>query len=200
MRLENFVNERRCAGARLTFAREVYSFIEISDGCLFPSRNEDFPMKLSTRGRYGTRLMLELAKQYGKGPVSMSDISKNQKIPIKYLEQLIIPLKKAKLITSVRGPKGGHMLAKAPHEISLWEILLRLESKFTFVDCLADETCCDSVTTCPIRPVWGKAFESMKEIFENTTLIDVLNLPDLAKPKPGQSPERRIRMRGQARA
>jgi len=53
-------------------------------------------MKLSTRGRYGTRLMLELAKQYGKGPISMSDISKNQKIPIKYLEQLIIPLKKAK--------------------------------------------------------------------------------------------------------
>ena len=89
-------------------------------------------MKLSTRGRYGTRLMLELAKQYGKGPISMSDISKNQKIPIKYLEQLIIPLKKAKLITSVRGPKGGHMLAKAPQEINLWEILLRLESKFSF--------------------------------------------------------------------
>jgi len=52
-------------------------------------------MKLTTRGRYGTRLMLELAKHYGKGPISMSDISKNQKIPIKYLEQLIIPLKKA---------------------------------------------------------------------------------------------------------
>jgi Rrf2 family protein len=68
-------------------------------------------MKLSTRGRYGTRLMLELAKNYGKGPISMSDISRNLDIPIKYLEQLIIPLKKADLINSVRGPKGGHMLA-----------------------------------------------------------------------------------------
>ena len=155
-------------------------------------------MKLSTRGRYGTRLMLELAKQYGKGPISMSDISKNQRIPIKYLEQLIIPLKRAKLIFSVRGPKGGHMLAKAPQEINLWEILLRLESKFTFVDCLADETCCDSIATCPIRPVWGKAFDSMKTIFKGTTLLDVLNLPDSRKTKLGQTPARRFRMREQA--
>jgi len=152
-------------------------------------------MKLSTRGRYGTRLMLELAKHHGKGPISMSDISKNQKIPIKYLEQLIIPLKKAKLITSVRGPKGGHMLAKAPHEISLWEVLLPLESKFTFVDCLADETCCDSIATCPIRPVWGKAFNSMRTIFRDTTLLDVLNLPDSAKTKPSHLPAPRLRVR-----
>jgi Rrf2 family protein len=128
----------------------------------------------------------------------MSDISKNQKIPIKYLEQLIIPLKKAKLITSVRGPKGGHMLAKAPQEINLWEILLRLESKFNFVDCLADETCCNHIATCPIRPVWGKAFSSMKSIFKDTTLLDVLNLPDLRKTKSSQSPARRFRMREQA--
>jgi Rrf2 family protein len=150
-------------------------------------------MKLSTRGRYGTRLMLELAKQYGKGPISMSDLSRNQKIPIKYLEQLIIPLKKANLIRSVRGPKGGHMLAKAPNEINLWEILLRLESKFTFVDCLADQTCCDSIATCPIRPVWGKAFDSMKSIFKNTTLIDVLNIPNSTGAKSCTIPERRVR-------
>ena len=154
-------------------------------------------MKLSTRGRYGTRLMLELAMQYGKGPISMSDISKNQKIPIKYLEQLIIPLKKAKLIISVRGPKGGHMLARAPREISLWEILLRLESKFTFVDCLSDETCCDSVSTCPIRPVWGKAFDSMKEIFQSTTLVDVLNLHDSTRAKSGPISQRRFRVKEQ---
>jgi Rrf2 family protein len=137
--------------------------------------------------------MLELAKQYGKGPISMSDISKNQKIPIKYLEQLIIPLKKAKLITSVRGPKGGHMLAKAPEEINLWEILLRLESKFTFVDCLADETCCQNTATCAIRPVWGKAFDTMKTIFQNTTLVDVFNLNAPAKATSALSPGRRPR-------
>jgi Rrf2 family protein len=60
--------------------------------------------------------MLELAKNYEKGPISMSDISNNQKIPVKYLEQLIIPLKKGNLVTSVRGPKGGHMLSKSPNK------------------------------------------------------------------------------------
>lgn len=150
-------------------------------------------MKLSTRGRYGTRLMLELAKQYGKGPISMSDISKNQKIPIKYLEQLIIPLKKAKLITSVRGPKGGHMLSRAPQEINLWEVLLRLESKFSFVDCLSDASCCENSATCPIRPVWGKAFNSMKTIFIDTTLVDVLNLYDTKKIKATLPPAHRLR-------
>jgi len=155
-------------------------------------------MKLSTRGRYGTRLMLELAKHYGKGPISMSDISKNQKIPVKYLEQLIIPLKKAKFITSVRGPKGGHMLTKAPQDISVWEVLLHLESKFTFVDCLADETCCDSIAACPIRSVWGKAFDSMKTIFMDTTLLDVLNSPDSRKAKSSPIPARGFRMRERA--
>ena len=155
-------------------------------------------MKLSTRGRYGTRLMLELAKQHGKGPISMSDISKNQKIPIKYLEQLIIPLKKAKLITSVRGPKGGHMLSRAPQDINLWEILLRLESKFTFVDCLADETACESVPTCPVRFVWGKAFDSMKAIFMATTLLDVLTSAEIPITKSGPVPARRFRLRERA--
>jgi Rrf2 family iron-sulfur cluster assembly transcriptional regulator len=131
-------------------------------------------MKLSTRGRYGTRLMLELTKHYGQGPVSMSQISKNQQIPIKYLEQLVIPLKKAKLITSVRGPKGGHMLAKSPDRINLWELLELLESKFTFVDCLKDQKICDNVATCPVRPVWGKALNLMMKHFKETTLRDIL--------------------------
>lgn len=156
-------------------------------------------MKLSTRGRYGTRLMLELAKHHGEGPISMSDISKNQKIPVKYLEQLIIPLKKAKLITSVRGPKGGHMLSRAPEEINLWEVLLHLESKFSFVDCLSDPTCCQNSATCVIRPVWGKAFNSMKAIFMNTTLVDVLHLHDTHKIRvtPASSP--RLRVKEQAK-
>ena len=131
-------------------------------------------MKLSTRGRYGTRLMLELAKNYGKGPISMSDISRNLDIPIKYLEQLIIPLKKADLINSVRGPKGGHMLAKAPNEINLWNVLTLLETKFSFVDCLTDQNACDSTANCPIRPIWGKAFQGMTKLFKETSLKDVL--------------------------
>jgi Rrf2 family protein len=118
--------------------------------------------------------MLELAKNYGKGPISMSDISRNLDIPIKYLEQLIIPLKKADLINSVRGPKGGHMLAVAPDQINVWNILTLLETKFSFVDCLADEDACESIATCPIRPIWGKAFQGMTKLFKETSLQDVL--------------------------
>lgn len=118
--------------------------------------------------------MLELAKNYGKGPISMSDISRNLDIPIKYLEQLIIPLKKADLINSVRGPKGGHMLAKAPEQINVWNVLTLLETKFSFVDCLSDQNTCDSAATCPIRPIWGKAFQGMTKLFKETSLQDVL--------------------------
>lgn len=138
-------------------------------------------MKLSTRGRYGTRLMLELTKHYGQGPVSMSQISKNQNIPIKYLEQLVIPLKKAKLISSVRGPKGGHMLARSPEKISLWELLQLLESKFTFVDCLNNEDVCVNASNCPVRPVWGRALSLMRKHFKETSLKDVLKLDEAAR-------------------
>jgi len=131
-------------------------------------------MKLSTRGRYGTRLMLELAKNYGEGPISVSDISKNLNIPVKYLEQLIIPLKKAALVSSVRGPKGGHMLSRPAEEISLWDILTLLETKFSFVDCLTDDGVCENVPTCPIRPFWSEAFKGMRELFSETSLLDVL--------------------------
>lgn len=132
-------------------------------------------MKLSTRGRYGTRLMLELAKNYGKGPVNITEISKSQGISVKYLEQIIIPLKKAKLITSVRGPKGGHKLSKSPDKIVLWQILKQLESHLTLVDCVNGDASCEHVKTCLIRPVWGKAYNAMMNIFKETSLKDILN-------------------------
>jgi len=131
-------------------------------------------MKLSTRGRYGTRLMLELAKNYGKGPLSMSEISSNQNIPIKYLEQLIIPLKKAKLVTSVRGPKGGHMLSRSPKQINVWDVLSLLEPKLSIVDCIKDKNICENSSDCVIRPVWGEAFQAIMNIFKGKNLEDIL--------------------------
>jgi Rrf2 family iron-sulfur cluster assembly transcriptional regulator len=118
--------------------------------------------------------MLELARNYGRGPVSIAEISKKQNIPLKYLEQLIIPLKKASLVTSVRGPRGGHMLSASPHEISLWEILVLLESKSCFVDCLTDEDSCRNVKDCPVRPVWGRTLDAIMGVLKETTLNDVL--------------------------
>lgn len=131
-------------------------------------------MKLSTRGRYGTRLMIELAKGYGDGPVSIARISLHQDIPIKYLEQLIIPLKKSGLIKSARGPKGGHMLSRPPEAVTLWEILILLETKMTLVDCVSDEAVCPNTGDCPVRPIWGKAFASIKKIFQETSLADIV--------------------------
>jgi len=134
-------------------------------------------MNLSTRGRYGTRLVVELSKHYGKGPLSVSQISKNQSIPVKYLEQLIIPLKKAQLIRSFRGPKGGHVLAAPPDRISVWDVLRLLEAKFSFVDCLSDPEACSHIENCPVRPVWAKAYRAMIDVFKETTLEDLINAP-----------------------
>lgn len=131
-------------------------------------------MKLSTRGRYGMRLMMELAENYGQGPLSMGTISRNQDIPVKYLEQLIIPLKRAGLIGSVRGPKGGHMLSKPPSKINVWEVVNLLETRVLLLDCLKDPGVCEHVEECLIRPVWGKAYDAMRRIFEGTSLQDIL--------------------------
>jgi Rrf2 family protein len=125
--------------------------------------------------------MLELTKHFGKGPVSMSEISKNQDIPVKYLEQLIIPLKKARLITSVRGPKGGHMLSKPPERIYLWEVLSLLETKMEIVDCVGNEKTCKHASECAVRPIWGMAYEAMMKIFVETSLSDVLELSENQK-------------------
>ena len=107
--------------------------------------------------------------------MSISEISKSQNIPVKYLEQLIIPLKKAKLISSVRGPKGGYLLSKAPDMIFLWEVLTLLESKMTLVDCVGDSALCDHAKACPVRPVWGKAFDAMVKVFKETSLDNILH-------------------------
>ncbi len=80
-------------------------------------------MQLSTRSRYGTRLMLDMAQHYNDGPIHLSDIAKRQDLSVKYLEQIIIPLKKAGYIESLRGPQGGHILAKPPEEITVKEIV-----------------------------------------------------------------------------
>ena len=131
-------------------------------------------MKLSTRGRYGMRLMLELAQHYGQGPLSMSSISRTQNIPVKYLEQLIIPLKKGGLIGSMRGPKGGHMLTRPPSKISVWRVLNLLETRVLLLDCLNDPHVCEHTKDCLVRPVWGKAYEAMRRVFEETSLEDIL--------------------------
>ena len=129
-------------------------------------------MKLSTRSRYGTRMMLDLATHYDEGPIQIGDVAKREDISVKYLEQLIIPLKKASLIESVRGPKGGHMLAKPPEEITIGEIVRVLEGGVTLTPCLIDPDVCEKSNNCLTRGIWEEATQVM---------VDALNASTLAK-------------------
>jgi Rrf2 family protein len=131
-------------------------------------------MKLSTRSRYGTRLMLDMAQHYREGPLQLGDIAKRQDVSVKYLEQIIIPLKKAHYIESVRGRKGGHILAKPPEEITVGEIVALLENGARLVDCAQDATLCERADTCPTRLLWKEAHEAMFDRLEAVTLADLV--------------------------
>ena len=132
-------------------------------------------MKLSTRSRYGTRMMLDLAQHYDQGPVQMGEISKREDISVKYLEQLIIPLKKANFIKSVRGPKGGHMLAKSPEEITVGDIVRILEGGITLSNCIENPEVCDRTTNCLVRGVWEDTTKVMYDKLNSVTLSKMIN-------------------------
>jgi len=127
-------------------------------------------MKLSTRGRYGVRLMLDLALHYGEGPVLLKDISKRQGISEKYLWQLINPLKTMGLISSTRGSHGGYALARPPAEISLKEVVRVLEGSLCLVDCVENPAVCERSQTCTSRDVWSEASNQLSQILESMTL------------------------------
>ncbi len=132
-------------------------------------------MKLSTRSRYGTRMMLDLAQHYDEGPVQIGNVSKRENISVKYLEQLIIPLKKANFIKSVRGPKGGHMLAKPPEAITVGEIVKVLEGGINLSSCIENPEVCDRTSDCLTRDLWEEATKAMYEKLNSATLSKMIN-------------------------
>ncbi len=135
-------------------------------------------MKLSTRGRYSTRLMLELAFRYNTGPVLLKDISSSQDISLKYLGQLIIPLKVAGLIKSTRGSHGGYFLARSPEKINLSEILKAVEGTLDIAECIKSPDICYRSKNCVARKIWEKASRQFYDVFESITLKDMLIMQD----------------------
>lgn len=131
-------------------------------------------MKLSTRSRYGTRLMVDLAQHYDRGPVQVRDIARRQDISIKYLEKLIIPLKKAGFIASVRGPKGGHLLSKPPETITAGEIVRVLEHEIALVQCIDNPSVCDRADSCLTRRLWKTATRALFEQLNGVTLAELI--------------------------
>ena len=131
-------------------------------------------MKLSTRSRYGTRMMLDLAQHYKEGPVQIGQIAKRQDISVKYLEQLIIPLKKANFIKSTRGPKGGHMLAKSPKEITIGQIVEVLEGGIDLTVCVGNTDVCERSAECLIRDTWRDATKAMYDKLNAISLSKII--------------------------
>lgn len=135
-------------------------------------------IKLSTKGRYGTRLMLNLALHYneGKEAVVLKNISKEEDLSIRYLEQIIIPLKINKLVKSVRGAGGGYTLARHPSDISLCQIIEVLEGSCALVDCVEDPAICERRTECATYEIWCEASDLLKSYFDSKTLQDLVQI------------------------
>ncbi len=130
-------------------------------------------MKLSTRGQYGTRALLELALHQGEGPILLKDISQRQQIPLQYLEHLITPLIAAGMVLSTRGPRGGVSLAKPPEEIRLSEVIQLLEGSIAPVECVNNPGVCSRSELCVTRDIWGEMEKAMNGVLESTTLQDL---------------------------
>ena len=130
-------------------------------------------MKLATQVRYGTRILLDLAMHQNKGMIQMGDIASRQNISLKYLEQLIIPIKNAGFVTSKRGPKGGHSLAKSPDQITLAQIIHVFEKEHIPKEAVDDTSSYSEHQDFLIREAWDEAIEAFDNRLEKVTLADL---------------------------
>jgi Rrf2 family transcriptional regulator, cysteine metabolism repressor len=130
-------------------------------------------MKLSTRSRYGVRLMTRLAMNHGKGAVLMKDISRREAISEKYLGQIIIPLRGAGLVSGRRGAGGGYTLTREPSEITVRDIVEVLEGDISLVPCAGDPDACSRRGTCAATMVWQKLAADVARVLGAYTLQDL---------------------------
>jgi Rrf2 family protein len=131
-------------------------------------------MKLSTKGRYGVKAMVDLAINYGEQPISIKSISERQSISEYYLEQLFSSLRRAKLIKSVRGAQGGYILNRAPEEITIYDVINVLEGPIEISDCL-EEGSCNKIDCCATRLLWKKIKNSIDSVTSSITLKDIVD-------------------------
>ncbi len=130
-------------------------------------------MRISTKGRYALRLMLDLACNNTGEPVRLKDVAKRQGISDKYLEQIISVLNKAGYVRSIRGPMGGYLLASAPSEYTVGMILRLTEGNLDPVECAADSSVCDRRDSCVTQIVWKRLYDAINEVVDNITLEDL---------------------------
>lgn len=133
-------------------------------------------MKISTKGRYGLTVMIELARKYGAGPISLKSIAENKGLSAHYLEQLAAPLRNAGLVKSVRGAYGGYVLAKVPHEITAGDIIRVLEGPITPVEGIEEEEAAQ-------QALWMQIRDVVKDVLDTTTLEDLIKNDDQEQQK-----------------
>lgn len=124
-------------------------------------------LKISTKGRYGLTVMIELARKYGEGPISLKSIAEDKDLSAHYLEQLAAPLRNAGLIRSIRGAYGGYILAKEPEEITAGDIIRVLEGPITPVEGIEEEEAAQ-------QALWMRIRDVVKDVLDTTTLQDLI--------------------------
>ncbi len=133
-------------------------------------------MKLSSKGHYGLRAMTELARAYGGGPVAIADIAQTENLSVAYLEQLLAQLRRAGLVESTRGARGGYQLTRPPSAVTVGEVVRVLEGPIAPVECAseaADPGCCERVSDCASRQIWQRMRDSIAAVLDSTTLADL---------------------------
>ncbi len=133
-------------------------------------------MRVSTRTRYGIRLMIALASNYNKGSVLLKNVAESENISEKYLSQIVIPLRRAGLITGSRGMHGGYILTRKPSEITVKEIFDTLEGDGFVIDCALEPNSCSRSTTCASIELWNLLSKRINEFLNEITLEDLLKI------------------------
>lgn len=142
-------------------------------------------MRISTRGRYALRLMLDLAGSGGaERPVSLRDVSLRQHISMKYLEQIVIPLGKAGLLRAVRGAGGGYLLTRSPEEYTVGDILRPLEGSLAPVECARDDGLCQYSEHCPTLQLWRELYQAVSGVVDHVTLRELMAQDELPSFEP----------------
>lgn len=130
-------------------------------------------MKLSTRGRYAVSAMFDLASNCEDVPISAAAISKSQRIPLSYLEQILLKLKKGGLVKTTKGPSGGYKLAKLPKNISIGDIIKAADGPIALADCIPHGSNCPKSGCCSTKSLWARLSDKVAKVFESTSLADL---------------------------
>ena len=130
-------------------------------------------MKISTKGRYGLRILLDIVLNGDNVPRLMRDIATSQNISEKYISRLVIDLRKAGLIKSVRGAKGGYKMARFPEDVTLLEIVETMEGRTSIVDCVLQPDACSKVGGCAVHQTWAEINRKIREVLSEVTLKDI---------------------------